>query len=164
MIGFGYVCSFIRHETRCSNISRTVWPKITKFYTDIHTDVVYSQTGMTSLAASRRLRNPFKNCTNTRKTGPARQSLIIRPLFILESPKLAGTSMQTQSKAIPDVTSPAASSMHLLKVEKLPQMPHPTALFASSLMQCQSRLQISRLKNIGNVFKLSGVAFHIVPP
>ena len=43
-------------------------------------------------------------------------------------------------------------------------MPHLTALFALNLMHCQMRLQISRVKNIGNVFKLSGVEFRLVPP
>ena len=30
-------------------------------------------------------------------------------------------------------------------------MPHPTALFALSIMQCQMHIRISRVKNIGNV-------------
>ena len=42
-------------------------------------------------------------------------------------------------------------------------MPHPTALFALNLMQYQTRLQITRMKYIGNVFELSGVAFHLIP-
>ena len=42
-------------------------------------------------------------------------------------------------------------------------MLHPTALFALSLVQCQGRLQISRVKNIYNVFELSGVAFLLAP-
>ena len=37
-------------------------------------------------------------------------------------------------------------------------------LFALSLMQCQRCIQISQLKNIPNVFKLSGVAFRLAPP
>ena len=39
-IGFGNVPSFVRHEISSSNIS-----KITKFYGDIHTDIVYNHTG-----------------------------------------------------------------------------------------------------------------------
>ena len=31
-------------------------------------------------------------------------------------------------------------------------------------MQCQRRLQIYRLKNIDEVFELSGVAFRLAPP
>ena len=42
-------------------------------------------------------------------------------------------------------------------------MPHPTALFALSVLHCQRRLQISRVKNIGNVFELSGEAFRLAP-
>ena len=53
----------------------------------------------------------------------------------------------------PDMTSPAASGHHLSKFEKRPEMPHPTALFAINQMQCQRRLQISRVKNIGNGFR-----------
>ena len=34
------------------------------------------------------------------------------------------------------MTSPAASGRHLSRFEKRPKMPHPTALFALSIMQC----------------------------
>ena len=34
-------------------------------------------------------------------------------------------------------------------------MPHPMALFAFRLMQCQTRLQICRVQNISNVFELA---------
>ena len=44
-IGFANVRSFVRHEISSSNISKTVRPRITKFYGDIHTDIVYSHTG-----------------------------------------------------------------------------------------------------------------------
>ena len=37
--------SFVRHEIISSNISKTVWPIITKFYEDTHTDIVISHTG-----------------------------------------------------------------------------------------------------------------------
>ena len=72
--------------------------------------------------------------------------------------------MPTYSKAIPHMTSPVVSGRHLSTFEKRPKMPHPTALFALSLIQCQRRLQISRVKNIGNVSILSGVAFRLAPP
>ena len=36
---------FVRHEISSSNISKTVWPTTTKFYSDIHNDIVYSHTG-----------------------------------------------------------------------------------------------------------------------
>ena len=32
----------VHHKLSCSNISRTVWPRITTFYMDIHTDLLYS--------------------------------------------------------------------------------------------------------------------------
>ena len=48
--------------------------------------------------------------------------------------------------------------------KKRPEKPHSTALFALNLMQRQRRLQFSRVKNIGNVFELSGMAFHLAPP
>ena len=35
---------FIRHEITPSNILRTVRPRIIKYYMDIHTDIVYSNT------------------------------------------------------------------------------------------------------------------------
>ena len=35
---------------------------------------------------------------------------------------------------------------------------------ALSLMQCQRPLQISQVKNIDSVFKLSGVVFYVAPP
>ena len=38
------------------------------------------------------------------------------------------------------------------------------ALFASSLMHCQRRLQISRVKNIGNVSRLKRRAFRLASP
>ena len=62
------------------------------------------------------------------------------------------------------MTSPAASGQHLSKFEKRAKIPHPTALFAFNLMQCQRGLQISRAKNIVNVFELSSVAFRLAPP
>ena len=37
--------SFVHHNVSGLNISRIVWPRITKFYTDIHTDLLYSHTG-----------------------------------------------------------------------------------------------------------------------
>ena len=40
-----FVRSFVRHEISSSNISKPVWPRITKFYEDIHADIIYSQTG-----------------------------------------------------------------------------------------------------------------------
>ena len=43
-------------------------------------------------------------------------------------------------------------------------MPLPTALFTLGLIQCQRRLHISKVENIGNVFELSGVAFRLAPP
>ena len=36
--------------------------------------------------------------------------------------------------------------------------------FELSLMQCHRRLEIYRVKNIGSVFGLSGVAFRLAPP
>ena len=38
--------TFVQHEIVISNISysRTVWPRITKFYVNIHTDIFYSRT------------------------------------------------------------------------------------------------------------------------
>ena len=36
--------------------------------------------------------------------------------------------------------------------------------FALNLMQCQRRLQIYRVTNIGNVFELSGMAFRLATP
>ena len=39
------VRSFVRHEISSSNVSKTVWPRITKYYRDNHTDMVDNQTG-----------------------------------------------------------------------------------------------------------------------
>ena len=36
---------FVRREINSSNMSKTIWPRITKFYRDIHTNIVYSHTG-----------------------------------------------------------------------------------------------------------------------
>ena len=42
----GVVRSFVvRHKVKQLYISITIWPRITKFYTDIHTDRVYNSTG-----------------------------------------------------------------------------------------------------------------------
>ena len=46
--------SLVRHIVSGSYNSNTVYPKITKFYTDIQTDVIYSAQDTTSLAASGR--------------------------------------------------------------------------------------------------------------
>ena len=37
--------SLVRDKISCSNISRAVLQRITKFYNDIHTDLLYSNTG-----------------------------------------------------------------------------------------------------------------------
>ena len=60
--------------------------------------------------------------------------------------------------------SPAASDRHLSGFEKRPKMPHPTTLFALSLVHCQRRLHISRVKNISKVLEESGVSFRLAPP
>ena len=46
-IGFQYsfVRSFYTKSARSSNISKTVWARITKFYSHIHIDIVYSRAG-----------------------------------------------------------------------------------------------------------------------
>ena len=44
-IGLDHVRSFVRHEVSPSNISRTVYPIITKFYTNIHTEIVCCRIG-----------------------------------------------------------------------------------------------------------------------
>ena len=44
-IGFANGRSIVRHEMSSSNISKTVWPRITKFYRYIHTDIAYRRTG-----------------------------------------------------------------------------------------------------------------------
>ena len=43
-IGIGFVM-FVRHEKSSSNISKTVWLWIIKFYADIHTYIVYNIAG-----------------------------------------------------------------------------------------------------------------------
>ena len=42
-IGMGFVLLVRRHEISSSNMLKTVWPRITKFY--VNTDIVYSHTG-----------------------------------------------------------------------------------------------------------------------
>ena len=37
--------SFVNHKVSDSNISRTISPRITKFYTDIHTNLLNSHNG-----------------------------------------------------------------------------------------------------------------------
>ena len=65
--------SFVaHHNVSGSNISRTVRPRITTFYTDIHTDQLYFRTR--SLTTSCRLQNLIQYCTKkVRKTGPVGQ-------------------------------------------------------------------------------------------
>ena len=41
---FVHSSSFTRHKVRQSYVSRTVWHRISKFYTDIQTEVLYSHT------------------------------------------------------------------------------------------------------------------------
>ena len=72
---------------------------------------------MTSLAVSGRLQNVIKYCTEVCKTRPPSQSRIIRPLFNLESPNFARTSMPTENKAALNMTSPATSGQHLSKLQ-----------------------------------------------
>ena len=71
-----------------------------------------------SLAASGRLQNAFKYCTKSAQNRSGRpKSLIIRPVFNLESPKFAWTSIQTYYTALLDMTPPATSSQHLSTFE-----------------------------------------------
>ena len=52
----------VRHEISPSNISRTVLPRMTKFHTDIHTDIVYSHTAQDSIIYFRSEVIVKKNC------------------------------------------------------------------------------------------------------
>ena len=53
VLHFGLICddlfmqvsSFVCHEVRQSYVLRTVSPRITKFYTDIHASLLYTHTG-----------------------------------------------------------------------------------------------------------------------
>ena len=54
-----------------------------------------------------------------------------------------------------------------LPIAGLPALCHFSSnaeVCALGLMQCRRRLQISGVKNIGSVSKLSGVAFRLAPP
>ena len=78
-------------------------------------------------------------------------------IFILRADRGQYTSQTYRN----DVTRFFRSAF--IEFEKRSKMPHPTALFALSQLQCQMRLQISRAKNIANVFEMSGVAFRLAP-
>ena len=73
---------------------------------------------MISLAASSRLQNATKYCTNVRKMGPVGRVEIIQPLLHVESPNFTRISMPTWYTAAPDMTSSAISGRHLSKFEK----------------------------------------------
>ena len=89
---------------------------------------------------------------------------ISRKLFKQGSRNFTHFSGTTDITNLPDMTSTAASGRHLSKFETRPKMQDPAALFTLSLMQCQRHLQIARVKDIGSVVELSGVAFHLAAP
>ena len=97
---------------------------------------------MTPLTASGLLQNATKYCTSVQNGSGRTKSRITRPLFNLESPRLAGTSAPTYSKPTPDMTSQVASSRHISKFEMRHKMLNPSALSPLSLMQCQRRFRI----------------------
>ena len=68
---------------------------------------------MTSLALSGRLQNAIILNKSQLNVSCWSKSRIIQLLFNLESPNFAGTSLPTDSAAIPDMTSPATSGRHL---------------------------------------------------
>ena len=154
-IGISFV-TFVHSLTRnhSSNISRTVWPRFTKFYMDIHTDILCGHTGYDG----RKLLQKLSKILFPTASGGISQERFKRGL-----PKLTHFSETVCHKPTGyNVTSCFRSA--LLKFEKWPKMSHPTALFALNLMNCQRCLQISCVENILNVFELSGVAFCLAPP
>ena len=84
--------SFVHHKVSGSYISWTVWPRSSKFFTNIHTNVVCCYTGydVTSCFWS-----AIKYCTKCVKQVRSAKSLIVRPLFKLESQDFTRTSMPT---------------------------------------------------------------------
>ena len=129
-----FVRVFVRREISPSNISRTVWPRITKFYTDIYTDIVYSPTG-------HRVIIYFRSEVIAKKLSkippPTASCGIYRERFKLASWNFTHFSRTIGPTNLSEVTLLAASGRYLSRFEKRPKMPHPTSLFALSIMQCQ---------------------------
>ena len=69
----------------------------------------------------------------------------------LTSLNFTSLSRTTGPTNMPEITSPAASGWHSSRFEELRKISHPTALFPSSIKQCQRRLKISGVRDIGNV-------------
>ena len=93
-----------------SNFSKTIKARITKFHALIGSASSTELPIMTSLAAC--FRSAAKKWVKWVR--PAK-SLIVRPLFNLESPN-TGTPMPTYSTATLDMASPATSGRHLSRL------------------------------------------------
>ena len=109
-----HVRLFFWHQISSSNISRTVWPKITKFYMDNHTEIVYNRT-IYDIIIYFRSEVKRKNCRKYRLQWLWAQ-------FLENGSSEDGQILQTLSRTIcltnlPDMTSPAASGRHVLSLE-----------------------------------------------
>ena len=137
VIGFGHVRLFVWHEISPWNISRTVWPRITKCHMNIRTHIP----DMTSLSASSRKLQQNKNCRKC-------CLWLLQVEFIKNSlskdHKISRTYWgQSASRTCPIWRRQLLVISIYRSFKKRLKMPHSKALFAFSLMQCQMHLQIS---------------------
>ena len=106
---------------------------------DIHTDIVYSNTGYYVITYFRSEVTAKKNCRKYRLPTTVSGG-ISQEWFKLGSRNFTHLSRTISLTNVAEITSLPASGWHLSRLKKRPKT-HPTALFALSLMQCQRRLE-----------------------
>ena len=129
----GHIRSFVRDKVSPSNISRTVWPRLTKFHIDIHTDLFYNTHDMTSLTII-----PVGSCLEKTCWNYRLQRLLVEFLENGSSTitKFIHLSGIIGSTNLSDMTSSATSGRHFSKFEKRPKMPPAMALGRILVTRC----------------------------
>ena len=136
----------VRHNVRQSYISRTVWTRITKCYTNLHIGQFYNHTRYDITIYIRpEVIDVRKTAENYACDG-----------FNLDSPKLPRTSIPMNWTAIPDMTLLTTSGWQLSKLKKTSKMPPPTSF--SGVVFCLPQQLVSvlflflRLTNLTYIF------------
>ena len=156
-MGFANVRSFVRHEISSWNIWKTIWPRITKFYRHIHTDILYSHTGydVTIYFRSEAIRENSRKYRLRRLRGDFSrtvQSRIMKFYTLIVAgvpPNLPEMASPAPSGRLQNAVKTCGKRVRMQKKVYNWEVMRDTA--KDKLRQLRGRLRISRAKNIGRV-------------
>ena len=161
--------SFVRYENSSSNISKTVLPRLTKFYRDINTDIVNSHTGYdviiyfrSEVIGGKRSKIPTPSPTASGGISRERFKLIEDKQPYKPAGNGITSSFLLSAKCYQILQKSAQTGPKCRK--RLVTRKWYEIWQTISVLHREGRLQISRVKNIDRVFELNGVAFRLDPP